>query len=102
MDEIDKAVHSQIQRMIRQSPDEPTMANIRILIPKQLVELSSRSRVPAGHERARRSQHSRRRRTLGRAQPRNHPPVAVAEARRAGGRYRCDLGAAAVLGFPAD
>ncbi|MYN64949.1 MAG: hypothetical protein F4X11_07970 [Acidobacteria bacterium] len=48
LDEIDMAVHSQWQRMIRQSPDEPDTTEVRLLTPKELVELSGRPRVLAG------------------------------------------------------
>ncbi len=46
--EVDKAMHSQMQRMIRWSPDKPNDTIIRLLTPKELIELTNRPRVLAG------------------------------------------------------
>ena len=46
--EIDKAIHSQMQRMICSSPDDPNGTTIRLLTPKELIELTNRPRVLVG------------------------------------------------------
>ena len=47
--EIDRTIHSQIQRMIRgPSPDDPNSTVFQLLTPKELIELTNRPRVLAG------------------------------------------------------
>lgn len=46
--EVDKAMHSQMQRMICWSPDNPNDTTIRLLTAKELIELTNRPRVLAG------------------------------------------------------
>lgn len=41
-------MHSQIQRMVRWSPDDPNNTTITLLSPKEFIELSNRPRVLAG------------------------------------------------------
>ena len=48
LDEIDKAMHSQMQRMICSSSDDPKNTVFRLLSPKELIELTHRPRVIAG------------------------------------------------------
>ena len=45
--EIDKAMHSQIRRMVRPSPDGSKDTIIRLLTPKEMIELTKRPRVLA-------------------------------------------------------
>ena len=47
LQEIDKAMQSQIRRMVRPSPDDPKNTEIRLLTPKELIELTNRPRVLA-------------------------------------------------------
>ena len=46
--EIDKTMHSQMQRMISSSPDDPNGTTIRLLTPKELIELTNQPRVLVG------------------------------------------------------
>ena len=46
--EVDKAMYSQMQRMICSSSDDPNSTTIRLLTPKELIELTNRPRVLVG------------------------------------------------------
>ena len=46
--EVDKTMHLQMQRMISSSPDDPNRTTIRLLTPKELIELTNRPRVLVG------------------------------------------------------
>ena len=48
LSQVERDEYSKLQRTIRQSSDDPKVTNIYLLTPKELIELSSRSRVLAG------------------------------------------------------